>query len=74
MNNTARVHKNAVAKEVVAIERRPGACVAAYPNCREISNGITSGGAKFEDISHLVSGARGKKVYENGDIDAGIWS
>jgi len=55
MHNTARVYKNAVAKEVVAIERRPG-------------------GAKFSDIQHLVSGARGKKVYENGDIDAGIWT
>lgn len=53
--DTARVYKNAVAKKVVEIERRPG-------------------GAKFSDIQHLVSGARGKQVYENGDIDAGIWS
>ncbi|KDN51361.1 putative 2-Nitropropane dioxygenase [Tilletiaria anomala UBC 951] len=55
LRNTARVFKNAVAKEVVALERRPG-------------------GAQFQDIQHLVSGARGRKVYENGDIDAGIWS
>lgn len=32
------------------------------------------GGAKFEDVRELVSGARGKTVYETGDIDAGIWS
>ncbi|KAL0578619.1 hypothetical protein V5O48_003362 [Marasmius crinis-equi] len=32
------------------------------------------GGAKFEDIRDLVSGARGKLVYENGDSDYGIWS
>lgn len=32
------------------------------------------GGAKFEDVKHLVSGARGRKVYENGDPDYGIWS
>ncbi|KAJ8080618.1 hypothetical protein PM082_017452 [Marasmius tenuissimus] len=32
------------------------------------------GGAKFEDIQHLVSGQRGKMVYENGDPDYGIWS
>ena len=32
------------------------------------------GGAKFEDIRDLVSGARGRKVYETGDADAGIWS
>ena len=33
-----------------------------------------SRGAKFEEIQPLVSGQRGKKVYEDGDIDAGIWS
>ncbi|KAF7365255.1 hypothetical protein MVEN_00397300 [Mycena venus] len=32
------------------------------------------GGAKFEDIRDLVSGQRGKLVYENGDPDYGIWS
>lgn len=32
------------------------------------------GGAKFEDVRELVSGARGKIVYEDGDKDYGIWS
>ncbi|KAG7088465.1 hypothetical protein E1B28_012454 [Marasmius oreades] len=32
------------------------------------------GGAKFEDVRDLVSGQRGKLVYENGDPDYGIWS
>ncbi|CAK5270318.1 unnamed protein product [Mycena citricolor] len=32
------------------------------------------GGAKFEDVRELVSGQRGKVVYENGDPDYGIWS
>ena len=31
-------------------------------------------GATFEDIRHLVSGARGRSVYENGDPNAGIWT
>ncbi|KAK4687991.1 NADH:quinone reductase (non-electrogenic), partial [Tremellales sp. Uapishka_1] len=31
-------------------------------------------GAKFEDLRELVAGARGRKVYETGDADAGIWS
>lgn len=31
-------------------------------------------GAQFKDIQHLVSGARGRKVYEDGDVDAGVWS
>ena len=54
MHNTARVFKNKVAEEVVAIERRPG--------------------SKFEDVRDLVSGARGREVYERGDPDYGIWS
>ena len=32
------------------------------------------GGAKFEDVRDLVAGARGRKVYETGDPDYGIWS
>jgi len=32
------------------------------------------GGAKFEELKDLVSGARGRKVYEDGDINAGIWT
>eukprot|EP01117_Protostelium_nocturnum_P007303 TRINITY_DN2611_c0_g1_i2.p1 TRINITY_DN2611_c0_g1~~TRINITY_DN2611_c0_g1_i2.p1 ORF type:complete len:303 (+),score=121.37 TRINITY_DN2611_c0_g1_i2:427-1335(+) len=35
---------------------------------------IESRGGKFEDVKHLVSGARGKKVYEDGDVNAGIWT
>jgi len=54
MHNTARVAKNAVSDEVVAIERR--------------------GNAKFEDVKDLVAGTRGARVYDSGDVDAGIWS
>jgi len=54
MHNTARVFKNKVSKEVVAIEQRPG--------------------SKFEDVRDLVSGVRGRKVYELGDPEYGIWS
>ena len=32
------------------------------------------GGAKFEDVRDLVSGARGRQVYELGDPDVGIWT
>jgi NAD(P)H-dependent flavin oxidoreductase YrpB (nitropropane dioxygenase family) len=32
------------------------------------------GGATIDDVRHLVAGARGKVVYENGDPDHGIWS
>ena len=55
LRNTARVFKNPVSQQVVALERRPG-------------------GAKFEELRDLVSGQRGKLVYEKGDPDLGIWS
>ncbi|KAF9385452.1 hypothetical protein CPB97_004801, partial [Podila verticillata] len=32
------------------------------------------GGAEFSEVAPLVSGQRGKLVYENGDPDHGIWS
>ena len=54
MRNTARVFKNAVAQEVVAIEAK--------------------GGAKIEDISHLVAGKRGRDAMSTGETDGGIWS
>jgi nitronate monooxygenase len=31
-------------------------------------------GARFEDIRELVAGARGRLVYEQGDVDIGVWS
>jgi nitronate monooxygenase len=31
-------------------------------------------GATFEDIRELVAGARGRLVYEQGDVDIGVWS
>jgi NADH:quinone reductase (non-electrogenic) len=54
LHNTARVAKNKVSDEVVAIERR--------------------GNATFADVKDLVAGSRGAKVYDTGDVDAGIWS
>ncbi|MEA2347698.1 MAG: hypothetical protein QOG62_1485 [Thermoleophilaceae bacterium] len=35
---------------------------------------IEKGGGSFEDVKDLVSGARGRTVFENGDPEAGIWS
>jgi nitronate monooxygenase len=34
---------------------------------------ILADGGQFEDIKDLVSGRRGAKVYETGDLEAGIW-
>lgn len=32
------------------------------------------GGVSFADVAHLVSGLRGRRVYEEGDPEAGVWS
>ncbi|WP_174361664.1 NAD(P)H-dependent flavin oxidoreductase [Nocardia paucivorans] len=35
---------------------------------------IEKAGGTFEEVRELVSGARGRRVFEEGDLDAGIWS
>lgn len=35
---------------------------------------ILAEGGEFADVQHLVAGARGRLVYENGDVEAGVWS
>jgi nitronate monooxygenase len=35
---------------------------------------ILNRGGEFSDVKDLVAGVRGVKVFENGDLDAGIWS
>lgn len=52
---------------------RNTARVAANAVSEEVVE-IESRGAEFNDIAHLVAGARGRKVFEDGDLDAGIWT
>lgn len=52
---------------------RNTARVATNAVSREVVE-IESRGAEFDDIAHLVAGARGRKVFEEGDLDAGIWT
>ncbi|WP_440468192.1 NADH:ubiquinone reductase [Pseudomonas sp. YH-1] len=54
LRNSARVARNAISQEVLAIEAR--------------------GNATYADVATLVSGLRGRTVYEQGDTDLGIWS
>ena len=53
LKNTARVFRNRIADEVVAMEQK---------------------GCRFEDVRHLVAGARGRAALESGDVDGGIIS
>ncbi|GAB6097784.1 nitronate monooxygenase family protein [Desulfatiferula olefinivorans] len=54
LKNSARIYKNSVADEILALEGR--------------------GTITIEELAPLVSGARGRTVYETGDIEAGVWS
>ena len=46
--------------------------VASNTISREVVEILNRGG-QFEDIAHLVAGKRGVKVYETGDLEAGVW-
>jgi nitronate monooxygenase len=35
---------------------------------------VLGAGGSFEDVRDLVAGARGRTVYETGDVEAGVWS
>jgi nitronate monooxygenase len=35
---------------------------------------IEARGGQFEEVRELVAGSRGRRVYETGDLDAGVWS
>ncbi|MBF6321020.1 NAD(P)H-dependent flavin oxidoreductase [Nocardia cyriacigeorgica] len=35
---------------------------------------IEKAGGTFDDVRDLVAGARGRRVFDEGDLDAGIWS
>src|ERR1700694_1392747 len=47
--------------------------VARNAVSREVVEILNRGG-QFEDIKDLVAGVRGRKVFELGDVDAGIWT
>ena len=78
----APIHQSIKAWIVAADERetdlifrtlRNTARVARNAVSREVIE-IERGGGAFEDIRPLVAGARGRKVFEEGDPDLGIWT
>ncbi|MDX1884148.1 nitronate monooxygenase family protein [Mycolicibacterium sp. 120270] len=58
--------------ELIFRQLRNTGRVASNAVSREVVEILNTGG-QFEDIAHLVAGKRGVKVYETGDLDAGIW-
>jgi len=47
--------------------------VASNTVSREVV-GILAEGGQFEDVKDLVAGVRGRRVFDEGDLDAGIWT
>ena len=47
--------------------------VASNAVSREVVE-ILKGGGQFEDVKDLVAGVRGRRVFDEGDLDAGIWT
>jgi len=79
----AGVHENVKRKLVEATERDTVLIFRKFRNtARVFKNSVADEVVKieskpdsqFEDIAPLVAGERGRKVYEAGDLDAGIWS
>jgi nitronate monooxygenase len=78
----APIHQSIKQAMVDADERSTELIFRTYKNTARVAkNGITAqvvaneaAGKPFEEIAHLVRGARGKEGLDNGDPDHGIWT
>lgn len=59
--------------ELIFRPLRNTARVASNSVSRKVIEILDNGGG-FPDVRELVAGSRGRKVFEDGDIEAGIWS
>ncbi|MCQ4125409.1 nitronate monooxygenase family protein [Rhodococcus erythropolis] len=69
----AIVAASEVDTELIFRSLRNTARVARNSISHEVVEILSSGG-KFEDVRHLVAGARGRAVFDSGDPEAGIWT
>ena len=76
------IHQNIKDHIVQADERQTMHIFRSYRNTARVARNsvaeqvaeIERDGGSFEDVRELVSGARGRLVYEQGDPEAGIWT
>jgi NAD(P)H-dependent flavin oxidoreductase YrpB (nitropropane dioxygenase family) len=59
--------------ELIFRPLRNTARVASNTVSREVVQILNRGG-RFDDVRELVAGVRGRKVFDDGDLDAGIWT
>jgi NADH:quinone reductase (non-electrogenic) len=75
------IHERIKQEIVAASERQTDLIFRTFHNTERVHRNaisqrvieIEQAGGEFEHVRHLVSGARGRLVYENGDSDAGVW-
>ncbi|MFJ3772360.1 NAD(P)H-dependent flavin oxidoreductase [Streptomyces sp. NPDC090075] len=78
----APVHDNVKRRLVEADERDTDLIFRPLRNTARVARNavseqvvsILNAGGRFEDVRDLVAGARGRRVYEVGDPDLGIWT
>ncbi|KAA9153992.1 nitronate monooxygenase [Amycolatopsis acidicola] len=78
----APVHDSVKQRLVEATERDTDLIFRPLRNTARVARNAISGevvsvldkGGQFEDVRELVAGARGRKVFETGDLDLGIWT
>ena len=68
------VENTELSTELIFRTLRNTARVASNSVSREVVGIEAKGGATIDDLAHLVSGQRGRKVFETGDTEYGIWS
>src|ERR1700741_2113059 len=69
----AIVAGNELGTELIFRPLRNTARVASNLVSREVVEILDKGG-QFEDVRDLVAGVRGRTVFENGDLEAGVWT
>ncbi|HEX9336363.1 MAG TPA: nitronate monooxygenase family protein [Pseudonocardiaceae bacterium] len=78
----APIHENVKRRLVEASERDTELVFRSLRNTSRVARNAVSAevvsilndGGRFEDVRDLVPGSRGRKVFEVGDLDIGIWS
>src|SRR5882762_5387777 len=78
----APIHENVKRRLVEASERDTELIFRSLRNTARVARNavstevvsILNDGGRFEDVRDLVAGSRGRKVFEVGDLDIGIWS
>ena len=79
----ADIHENVKRKLVEATERDTALVFRKFHNTARIfKNSVadqvaeleSKPDAKFEDVAPLVAGDRGRNVFQEGDLEAGVWS